>query len=370
MPSRARRSVRITSAKVLLKPSGVADGEAHRRVGLAHRRAGRGADRRARAAQDVGERRPRVLDVEVELPGAHRLVAEGGPAEVQAPIDAEAAVLEVRRPGARRGSTCSVKFFDPTDHGPARPRAAPRGRECGEERPRRAASDGGGAHRAALLSTRASRPSTTRARRAAGIGPGQDETRVHGGEAAEDVGAEAARADRGGDGGGAHGDDRGDAHAGQDHGQGEGQLHQPEPLRRPSCRGRWPLPRPRGRPAGCRCRCSAGSAGARRARGRHRGARADAAEEGDRDQEAEEGEARDRLREAGGGEEDAGEPRRARHRDPEGQADHDRDRDRGEHEHDVLAEEGEELGPALGQEVAGSSREGRGQEVAHEAGGG
>ena len=180
--------------------------------------------------------------------------------------------------------------------------------------------------------------------------PRQDETRVHGGQAAEDVGAEASGADGRGDGGGAYRHDRGDAHAGQDHGQGEGQLDQAQPLAR-----RHAHPGRRLEHRGVDL-LDAGHGVAQDGKERieherHDGrAHADAADERHRDQEAEEGEARDGLGEVGEGQDGPREARAAGEGDAEGDADRHRDACGDEDQQDVLAGQEQQLRAALGEE--------------------
>ena len=246
--ARSASSRRMTSAKVLLKPSGSPTREAERAVALAHDLAApRAGSERAGRLQDVASARcPCTRRRRRSGPRSTASWQSAVPPRFSRRSTGEAARARERAARISPSTTCSVKFLEPRPpRGAPRPaariHAPPSARATGDRRPARPRrARGGGSAR-----PRASRPSAASASTAAGIAPGQDQARVHGGEAAEDVGAEAARADGGGDGGRAHRDHRRDAHAGQDHGQRQRQLDQAQALagRHAHAGGRLAAPR-------------------------------------------------------------------------------------------------------------------------------
>ncbi len=150
--------------------------------------------------------------------------------------------------------------------------------------------------------------------------------------------------------GGPHRHDRGHAHAGQDHRQGQRQLHEPQPLARRHAHAGGGLQHGRVDVLDA----GHGVAQDRQQRIQHEGddrrADADATDEGDRDQEAEEGQARDRLGKVGEGEDGTREPRAAGEGDAEGHSERHRDARGDEDEQDVLSGQEQQLRSALGQE--------------------
>ena len=172
---------------------------------------------------------------------------------------------------------------------------------------------------------------------------GEDHRGVDHREAAEDVVAKPARADRRRDRGRADADHDGDAQAGHDRRQRQRPLDLREHLPRRQSHRHRALDHRRRHALNARDR-SAQDGQDRIDRQRHeRRARADAADERQRDQESEQGQARDRLRQVGERDDRLGDRRPPRRQDAERDADRRRDRGRDEHQHDVLAEPRDEF---------------------------
>ena len=131
--------------------------------------------------EDRGQRGAGVLDVDVDVAGAQRAIADERAAEIQPALDLQTA--SASRSSARASSPrmiCSVKFFEPTRitsrAGPHDARATPRGRGQRPARPPTRAAARGARRRLdrapdARARASVSAPSTVSASSAAGTAP-------------------------------------------------------------------------------------------------------------------------------------------------------------------------------------------------------
>ena len=234
---------------------------------------------------------------------------------------------------------CSVKFFEPTitsrrmRSGRPTPLRPPTQQDDGEHvaTARRAAPRIGEPSRQRKRAVAAERQQRGRDR------AGEDHRRIHHRQAAEDVVAEPAGADRRRNRRGADANHHRDAQARHDRRQRQRPLHL-----RSTCRGVRPIATAHSMTARHALNAGDGAAQNRQdrvQRQRHqRRARADAADERQRDQESEQREARNGLRQVGERDDRLRDRRPPRREDAERNADRRRDRRGDEHQHHVLAE--------------------------------
>ena len=234
--------------------------------------------------EDGGERRAGVLDVDIDVAGHQRAIADERASEIQPALDRQPGVALDGFGDDLAKNHLLGEIFRADDNGAARPAGHQAARQedgrhrCRRERDRRAPRASPPPRRELALHPQ--QPAIDRqGKERCGDRSREDDRRVDHRQSAIDVLAESAGANRSGDGGRADADDSRDADARGDRRQGERQFDQPEQLVR----------RHAHRDAGLANRCvDPGDSGDRRPNNReqsvqdqhdHGGARPDAAQE-------------------------------------------------------------------------------------------